>query len=89
MKQFNNVRGTMENVPTVHVDKDTVYVRTNVKKIESEDFTGWEYDEVQYNKDEYIEKLTNEEDVGVMALMISMLMSEVDMLKSVVMGGSE
>ena len=79
----------MENVPTVHVDKDTVYVRTNVKKIESEDFTGWEYDEVQYNKDEYIEKLTNEEDVGVMALMISMLMSEVDMLKSVVMGGSE
>ncbi len=72
----------MQYVPSVEVNVDTVYIRSNIEKVEEEDFTGWEYDEVQYTIREYLEKLTNEEDASMLALIVSMLMSEVDMLKS-------
>ena len=74
------VRGTMKEVPEIEVNIDTVYIRSNIQRIEEEDFIGWEYDEVQYDKNKYIEQLTNEEDAGMLALMVSMLMSEIDML---------
>ena len=86
MKIYKDVRGSMKNVPSVEVNVDTVYVRNNIKRIEEDDFEGWEYDEVQYDKNEYIESLTNEEDSGMLALMVSMLMSEVDMLKMMIGG---
>lgn len=57
------VRGTMEIVPPIHVDKDTVYIRSNVQRIEEDEFVGWEYDEVQYDKNEYMEFLASREDV--------------------------
>ena len=63
MKIFQNIRSTAEYVPSIEVNIDTVYVRSNIEKIR-----------------EYLEKLTNEEDSGMLALMVSMLMSEVDML---------
>ena len=53
------VRGTMKEVPEIEVNVDTVYVRTNIRRIEEEDFVGWEYDETQYNKDEFIELISN------------------------------
>ncbi len=80
MRVYKKIRGTQEHVPAVEVNIDTVYIRSNIKRIEEEDFTGWEYDEVQYDKNKYIEQLTNEEDAGILALMVSMLMSEIDML---------
>ena len=86
MKVYKGVRGTMKEVPNIEVNVDTVYVRDNVVKIEEEDFTGWQYDEVQYPLQEYIETLANEEDAGMLALMVSMLMSEVDMLKMMIGG---
>ena len=57
MKLFNKVRGTMEVVPNVEVNRDTVYVRSNIIAIDTEDFKGWQYDEMQYKKDEYTELL--------------------------------
>ncbi len=54
------VRGTMKEVPEIEVNVDTVYVRTNIQRIEEEDFVGWEYDEVQYRKDEFIELISKE-----------------------------
>lgn len=80
MRVYKKIRGTQEHVPVVEVNIDTVYIRSNIKRIEEEDFKGWEYDEVQYDKNKYIEQLTNEEDAGILALMVSMLMSEIDML---------
>lgn len=80
MRVYKKIRGTQEHVPAVEVNIDTVYIRSNIKRIEEEDFTGWEYDEVQYDKNKYIEQLTNEEDAGILALIVSMLMSEIDML---------
>jgi len=55
MKIYNNVRGTMSKVPNIEVNKDTVYIRNNIKKIENDNFVGWEYDEVQYEIKEYTE----------------------------------
>lgn len=57
MKVFEKVRGTMEKVPQLEVNMDTVYYRNNITPIQEEDFTGWEYDEIQYNKDEFISKI--------------------------------
>ena len=82
MKIFQNVKGSQENVPQIEFNIDTVYIRSNIKRIETEDFSGWEYNEIQYELREYISKLANEEDSSMLALMVSMLMSEVDMLKS-------
>lgn len=76
----------MKYIPSIEVNVDTVYLRTNIEKVEEEEFEGWEYDEVQYPIQQYIEKLANEEDTGMLALMVSMLMSEVDMLKMMVGG---
>lgn len=56
------VRGTMKEVPEIEVNIDTVYIRSNITKIEEEDFTGWEYDEEQYDKDEFIELISKEND---------------------------
>lgn len=55
MKHFIKVRGSQETVPTLEVNIDTVYVRSNIVRIETEEFTGWEYDEIQYGIREYIE----------------------------------
>lgn len=80
MKVFNNVRSSAKHIPSVEVNVDTVYIRSSIEKVDEEEFKGWEYDEVQYTIREYLEKLTNEEDASMLALMVSMLMSEVDML---------
>lgn len=55
------IRGTQETVKPIEVNADTVYVRTNIVRIEEEDidamkgFSGWEYDEQVFNKNDYIE----------------------------------
>lgn len=54
------VRGTMKEVPEIEVNVDTVYVRANIERVEEEDFVGWEYDEVQYRKDEFIKLISKE-----------------------------
>ena len=75
------VRGTQAIVKPVEVNVDTVYVRTDIKRIDDEDFEGWEYDEETYSTKEYIEKLTNSDDTQSIAFLISMLMSEMDFLR--------
>lgn len=59
MKHFIKVRGSQETVPTLEVNIDTVYIRSNISRIETEEFTGWEYDEIQYGIREYIEVVSN------------------------------
>lgn len=81
MKYFQGVRGTQEQVPVIEVSKDTVYVRTNIERIEEDEFKGWKYDETQYGLQEYIENLTLSSDTESIALLLAMLMSEIDYLK--------
>ena len=82
MKVYNKIRGTMNTVPNIEVNKDTVYIRTNIVQINTEDFKGFEYDEVQYNVEEYMENLTTTQDTQSIAMLISLLMSEMDFVKS-------
>lgn len=81
MKIFQGVRSTAKQVAYIEVNKDTVYVRNDIKRVEEVDFSGWEYNEVQYGLQEYIENLTLSSDTESMALLLAMLMSEIDYLK--------
>lgn len=55
MKQYLAVRGTQDRVANLEVNVDTVYVRSNIERIEEEEFNGWQYDEIQYSSREYQE----------------------------------
>lgn len=81
MKVFNKIRGTMSTVPNIEVNKDTVYIRSNIVAITEDNFKGFEYDEVQYEVKEYIESLSPTQDVQSMAMLIAGSMSEIDFLK--------
>ena len=59
MKIFKGVRSTAEHIPSIDVNTDTVYVRNNIERIEEVEFSGWEYDEIQYKKDTYIEQIND------------------------------
>lgn len=54
------VQSTRKHIPEVEVNVDTVYVRKNIRRIEEYDFDGWEYEEIQYEKNNYIELLSKE-----------------------------
>jgi hypothetical protein len=54
MIEIKNVRGTQTEVQALEINVDTVYIRVNIVAIDEPDFKGWQYDEVQYGKDEYI-----------------------------------
>lgn len=82
MITHKNVRSTAEVIPSIDVNIDTVYIRNKIKRIEEEDFNGWEYDEMQYPKDKYIEELTREEDLSAISMLLSITLAEVDMLKA-------
>lgn len=80
---YKGVRGTMQYVPSVEVNKDTVYIRSNVERVEEEEFKGWEYDEVQYTIREWQELLgikTNllQEDVNDVAELTTMVAMDKD-----------
>ena len=78
MKTFAKVRGSMEIVPNIEVNVDTVYVRSNIVAVNEGDFKGWEYDEVQYGKNEYISKVSSEsqELTGVVGDLIQILVDK-------------
>lgn len=88
MKDMGIIQGSAAQAVPLIIGKDTVYVHTDITPVEGEEGL-FQYHEVQYEKDEYISKLTNEDDAGMLALLVSLLMTEVDMLKSMVMGGNE
>lgn len=55
------IKGTQVEQPKeLEINIDTIYIRSNIIRIETEEFTGWEYDEIQYDKNEYIEMLSTE-----------------------------
>ena len=75
---YSKIRGSMEIVPNVEVNVDTVYVRSNIVAVNESDFKGWEYDEIQYGKDEYITKISEEKQelTGVVDDLITVLVDK-------------
>lgn len=51
MKDYGRVRGSKEQAKSLLIGKDTVYVHTDIVDVEDDQC---EYNEVQYDKDEYI-----------------------------------
>ena len=55
---IENVQGTQETVPSLEINVDTVYIRSNIKrKIDSEEHPYWEYDEKQLTIEEYLKEV--------------------------------
>ncbi len=59
MKDMGIVRGSAAQAKPLIVGKDTVYVHSNIKPVEDEEGL-FEYHEVQYKKDEFIELISKE-----------------------------
>lgn len=76
------VRGTQNSIPFIEVGKTNVYFRTNVVRIEEEEFSGWEYDEQVIPIQEYINTLADRNSTDIIAMLMSALMQEIDDLKS-------
>ena len=59
MKEIKNVQGSSQQAQPLIVNKDTVYVHSNIVQATDEDGNVvdnlYVYDEVQYTKDEYIQ----------------------------------
>ena len=68
------VRGSAAQAEPLIIGKDTVYVHSNIKPVEDEEGL-FEYHEIQYEKDEYI-KLMAEQNETLMET-LDILMSEV------------
>ena len=77
MKIFKNVQGSKEQALSVIVNKDNVYVHSNIQKLKT-DLEGnptdnlYQYDEIQYTKDEYIQLMANRQNLE------SQLLTELD-----------
>ena len=76
------IRGTQESIPFIEIGKTNVYIRTNVERIEEEEFSGWEYDEEIISIPEYISTLSDKNSIDIIALIITGLMQEIDELKT-------
>ena len=63
MKEIKNVQGSSQQAQPLIVNKDTVYVHTNIVQATDKDGNVIDnlyiYDEVQYTKDEYIKLISD------------------------------
>lgn len=84
MKDMGIVQGSAAQAVPLFVGKDTVYEHTNIRKVAASEaaLDLYEYHEVQYTKDEYIDKLmqlnqTNSEEILVTRDTIDMILTEI------------
>jgi hypothetical protein len=59
---MESVRGSQEFIQSIEVSKTTVYIRSNIRRIETMEFEGWEYDEEQFPIENFIADLRKEND---------------------------
>lgn len=81
MKELKNVQGSKESAKELIIGKDTVYIHSNIRKLETneddelqKDADLYVYDEIQMSKDEYLEKIQKELEVSNSAIADLMLM---------------
>lgn len=58
MRKFKDVQGSMETVPELDFNVDTVYERFNIRR--DEEYNLWIYDENQYTYKEYAIELNRQ-----------------------------
>lgn len=86
MIEIKNVRGTQETVPALEVNIDTVYARTGIVAIDEPVFKGWQYDEIQYEKNEYIE-LMGEKNQALEGQVLESKLAMAELIEMIVRGG--
>ena len=74
MKDYGRVRSTISPKPMI-IDEFSVWIHKNITEVSENEFIGYEYDMVQYDKDEYIELLSEQNETFLETL--DTLMSEV------------
>lgn len=81
MKRLKNVQGSKESSQEIVIGKDTVYIHTNIKKLEASNGNElnvgeeiYEYDEIQMTKDEYLYFLQDKVEVSTKAMAEIMLL---------------
>ena len=61
MTEYKNVQGTQSTVPSLEINVDTVYIRTNIQDIHTEEMPVlWQYDEIQMTIEEYLKQAVPE-----------------------------
>lgn len=68
MRIIKNVLGSKESALPVIVGKTTVYVHSNIKKLDADPLGNptdnlYQYDEIQYPKDEYIQLMADRQNL--------------------------
>jgi hypothetical protein len=68
MQIINNVQGSKESAKELIIGKTTVYIHSNIKDISYTDEHNnyielYEYDEIQYDKDEYIALMSENQQI--------------------------
>lgn len=77
MKQYGRIESTIEPKP-IDIDDLSVWISENIDKIERDGMTLYQYDLVQYSKNEYIIELSNRDKVKSDALLeLSSMMAEI------------
>ena len=81
MRELKNVQGSKEAAKELIIGKDTVYIHSNIRKLETneddelqKDADLYVYDEIQMSKDEYLEKIQKELEVSNNAMADLMMM---------------
>ena len=81
MKELKDVQGSKESAKELIIGKDTVYIHSNIRKLETnednelqKDTDLYMYDEIQMSKDEYLEKIQKELEVSNNAMADLMMM---------------
>lgn len=81
MKELKYVIGGKEAAKELIIGKDTVYIHSNIRKLETNENDGFKkdtdlyvYDEIQMSKDEYLEKIQKELEVSNNAIADLMMM---------------
>lgn len=79
MIKLKDVQGSKEAAQELIIGVDTVYIHSNIKKVEKTDDLKevedlYVYDEIQMSKDEYLEKIQKELEVSNNAIADLMMM---------------
>lgn len=79
MIKLKDVQGSKKSAQELIIGKDTVYIHSNIRKMEKTDELNknedmYIYDEIQMSKDEYLEKLQKELEVSNNAMADLMMM---------------
>lgn len=88
MKDMGIIQGSAAQAVPLIIGKDTVYVHTDITPVEGEEGL-FQYHEVQYEKDEYIKMLAEQNEIFLETLDTLMKQVVADLTELVLFGGVE